>query len=182
MDASTMEPTTQRERNLFVAGRTQVETSPLYEDDQANGASESAADLQEASMQFRNRAIAAIATLAMTVLLFAVPSARASEAEPPKNQDRVSEERFAAPAMVTDRSLTAEQLAAYGARNRRQDRLAVGAGDCQTATWPEIPLRCLFVADGQDRTQRNVRMITVETRVGTNTSVLTRVPADIAAR
>lgn len=133
-------------------------------------------------MQLMNRAIAAIATVAMTVLLFAVPTARASEAEPPKMQDRVSEERFAGPAMLTDASLTAEQLAAYGARNRRQDRLPLAAGECRTATWPEIPLRCLFVTDGQDRAQRNVRMITVETRVGTNTSVLTRVPADIATR
>lgn len=129
-------------------------------------------------MELTNRVVATIATLAVAVLLFVVPSARANETDPGKIQDR-----FEAPALVRDTQITDQQLAAYGAaRARRQDRQVVLPGECRTATWPEIPLRCLFAADGEDRTQRNVRVITVETRVGANTSVLTRVPADIAAR
>jgi hypothetical protein len=128
-------------------------------------------------MELTNRLVATIATLAMAALLFVVPSARATESDPGKIQ-----ERFEAPALVRDAALTGQQLVDHAARARRQDRLAVNTGDCRTATWPEIPLRCLFTADNFDRAPRNVRMITVETRVGANTSVLTRVPADIAAR
>lgn len=134
-------------------------------------------------MELTNRVVAALATLAMAMMLFVVPAARATESDPDKMQDRVTEDRFAAPALVRDGQITDSQLAAHGvARASRQDRLVVMPGECRSATWPEIPLRCLFASDGQERTQRNVRLITVETRVGANTSVLTRVPADIASR
>lgn len=130
-------------------------------------------------MELTNRDVAAIAALAVTVLLLTAPTSHASEGAPPKAQDRVSEERLAAPTIAADAAR--EQFAIRAARSRRQDRIAV-AGECWTAaTWSEI-LRCVFVTDGQDRRRRNQRTITVETRVGENTSVLTRVPADIAAR
>ena len=132
-------------------------------------------------MQSTSRVAAAFTTLAIAVLLLGVPSAAADETTPGKLQDRVTADRFAAPGLVHDARMTDQQLAAHGAaRARRQDRLHVLPGGCEGTIWPQIPLRCLF-ALGPNRT-RPVRTITVETRIGPNTSVLTRVPADIAAR
>jgi hypothetical protein len=137
----------------------------------------------ETEMNTTSRTIAATATLAMVVLLFAMPAARSAEIDPGKAQDRVSEERFGA-GLVHTASISTEQLARHGAaRAARQDRVDTGSReDCVRFGWPNIPLRCLVAQDGVDRTQRNVRLITVETRVGENTSVLTRVPATVASR
>lgn len=134
-------------------------------------------------MDVTHRALAALTTLAMVIVLFTLPG-RASEAQPGKIQDRVAMERFTAPALIQAASLDASQLAAHAAaRGNRQDRLAFLPAECRQASWPAIPLRCLFSDDGVDRSSRQaVRMITIEERVGTNTSVLVRVPAEMAQR
>ena len=88
-----------------------------------------------------------------------------------KLQDRLSD--VAGPAAA---------IAAAPARTEgtKGDRLPV-AGSCADQTWPYIASGCLSAAsDGQPK---RVRMITVETRDGANTSVLSRVPqADVASR
>lgn len=134
-------------------------------------------------MELTNRTLAAVTTLAMAALLFAMPSAKSAETDPNKMQDRVAVERFSAPGLIQSASLDASQLTTFGAsRAGRQDRLVTAATDCASFAWPQIPLRCLFSDDGVDRSQRQVRTITVEQRVGENTSVLVRVPASLAQR
>jgi hypothetical protein len=134
-------------------------------------------------MELSNRTLAAVTTLAMVVLLFAVPSAKSAETDPDKMQDRVSAERFSAPGLIHSASLDANQLTAFGAsRANRQDRLVTAATECAGFAWPQVALRCLLSDDGADRSQRQVRTITTERRVGENTSVLVRVPANIAQR
>lgn len=134
-------------------------------------------------MELTNRALAAMSTLAMVIVLFVVPGMAAEATAPGKIQDRVAAERFSAPGLIQSASLDAQQLMAHGAaRAARQDRLAFLPNECRQAAWPSIPLRCLFADDGVDRSERQVRVITVEERVGTNTSVLIRVPAEVAQR
>ncbi len=66
---------------------------------------------------------------------------------------------------------------------RKGDRLAVSSPNpCVTQTWPYVARGCLTRTDGRETPSR-VRMITVETREGPNTSVLQRMPqTDIARR
>ncbi len=52
--------------------------------------------------------------------------------------------------------------------------------DCSTQAWPYISDACLTPA-GEARARRPVRTITVETREGTNTSILVRVPQTTVA-
>jgi len=126
------------------------------------------------------RTIATLATLAMAALIFAVPSVKAEDAA--KIEDRFSMERITAPALEVAAGLDAAVLAAHAERAGKSDRLDVArSGDCQGTTWPNIPLRCLFTTDGIERTAE-VRTITIEQRVGENTSVLMRVPAAVAQR
>ena len=91
-----------------------------------------------------------------------------------KYQDRLSDLGMSgvAPALV----------AAAPARTEgtKGDRLAAAAS-CADQTWPSIASGCLSAAS--DGPPKRVRMITVETREGANTSVLSRVPqADVASR
>ena len=64
-------------------------------------------------------------------------------------------------------------------RSAKGDRLAV-ATECADQTWPHIAPACLFAGPGNAPRNR-VRMITVESRDGTNTSVLTRIPQPAVA-
>jgi hypothetical protein len=66
---------------------------------------------------------------------------------------------------------------------RKADRLMPGAPDgCHQQAWPYVAPSCLSRSDGRASPSR-VRMITVESRAGANTSVLTRMPqTDIARR
>ncbi len=57
--------------------------------------------------------------------------------------------------------------------------LAIPA-DCASATWPNIDRSCLSTADGSPAPY--VRTITVGYQTGSNTTVLLRVPAAVAAR
>jgi hypothetical protein len=88
-------------------------------------------------MDITNRTVAAATTLAMLVVLFVTPSARA---EPAKLQDRLATE-----ALVVDTAIDHARLAAAARRLAPQT-------------------------------------VTVETRIGPNTSVLTRVPVTLAQR
>jgi hypothetical protein len=54
------------------------------------------------------------------------------------------------------------------------------AADCSTQAWPYISAECVTPV-GEARATRPVRTITVETREGTNTSVLVRVPQTTVA-
>ena len=55
-------------------------------------------------------------------------------------------------------------------------------GACASQAWPNVAPECLEAASGTP-VRSNVRMITVEQREGTNTSVLVRIPAtEIAQR
>ena len=64
-------------------------------------------------------------------------------------------------------------------RGAKGDRLAV-ATECADQTWPHIASACLSAGPG-NASQKRVRMITVESRDGTNTSVLTRIPQPAVA-
>jgi|SRR5215212_5888383 hypothetical protein len=92
-------------------------------------------------------------------------------------QDRLAAEGAAgarAPAIV------AAPLPSVSA-GRKGDRLPSRNG-CADQTWPYLSPACLTAETGGAK-PRAVRVITVETRQGTNTSVLARVPqSDIASR
>ena len=66
---------------------------------------------------------------------------------------------------------------------RKGDRTAsAGASACADAAWPYVPQECLHLTGG-DGQRASVRMITVETREGKNTSILRRLPqTTIASR
>jgi hypothetical protein len=74
--------------------------------------------------------------------------------------------------------LSAEQPAADG---RRGDRLPM-SDSCAQQDWPYLAEQCLVTADGNPTRKVN-RVITIERRVGDNTSELVRMPvADLAQR
>ena len=52
--------------------------------------------------------------------------------------------------------------------------------DCAAATWPNVDRSCLSTADGSPAPY--VRTITIGYQTGSNTTVLLRVPAAVAAR
>ena len=91
-----------------------------------------------------------------------------------KHQDRLSD--LAAPGPTPALAAAAPARTA----GTKGDRIAV-ADPCADQTWPYIASGCLSQAsEGQPK---RVRMITVETREGANTSVLSRVAqADLASR
>ena len=84
-----------------------------------------------------------------------------------------------------------EARALVGAPTTPRSDFASGKGDrwsarseadCSRQAWPYIPDACLAPA-GEARAPRPVRTITVETREGTNTSVLVQIPqTTLAAR
>lgn len=133
-------------------------------------------------MELTNRTLAAVTALAMATLIFTVPNARSAETAVAPSQERISTERFAAPALIPAAGLDEVQLATYGAAQAaKQDRLVISASGCEGHSWPNIPLRCLF-SDDTPAARRTVRMITIEERVGAATSVLSRMPANVAER
>ena len=90
---------------------------------------------------------------------------------PEAGQGWASEARSASPAALPSVAATFKG---------KGDRLAGAA--CAEQAWPYIAPTCL-AASADGRTQRPVRVITIETREGANTSVLRRVPqADVASR
>jgi hypothetical protein len=92
-------------------------------------------------------------------------------------QDRLAGEGTADVRIPTS---VAAQLPSVSA-GRKGDRLPSRTG-CADQTWPYLSPACLTAESGGAK-PRAVRVITVETRQGTNTSVLARVPhADIASR
>jgi len=105
----------------------------------------------------------------------------ASRFEEPAAATQVAH-RFPA-ATETFAIVTAKAVPAPAATSiRKDDRLPAVPPSCSQQDWPYISQSCLVSADG--RPMRNVsRVITVERRVGTNTSELTRVGiTELAAR
>jgi hypothetical protein len=75
----------------------------------------------------------------------------------------------------------AHKLAAAVADGSKGDRLA-GTDSCDRAGWPYFSHQCLVSADGGP-VRKVSRVITIERRVGDNTSELMRMPvADLAQR
>ncbi len=68
-----------------------------------------------------------------------------------------------------------------GSTGTKADLLKARHGACEAQAWPNVAPECLQAADGTPARGR-VRMITVEQRDGSNTSVLMRVPASEIAR
>lgn len=80
-------------------------------------------------------------------------------------------------------SLTsAEQHRPTQSAGAKADRIvSAGANVCGEAGWPYVPQECIHLANGVE--PRPIRMITVETRQGENTSILMRIPqTTVAAR
>jgi hypothetical protein len=79
---------------------------------------------------------------------------------------------FAAQKLIDDRSV---------ADGRKHDKLPVSES-CSHQDWPYLSQQCLASADGSPVRKVN-RVITIERRIGDNTSELVRVPvADLAQR
>jgi len=92
-------------------------------------------------------------------------------------QDRLTEE---SPAPTAARATVATPLQPVSA-GRKGDRLPARSA-CADQTWPYIAAACLTPESGGAK-PRAVRVVTVEERQGTNTSVLVRIPqADVASR
>jgi hypothetical protein len=70
---------------------------------------------------------------------------------------------------------------ADGRMGAKGDALTAGAKSCAAQAWPNISPDCL-VAESGATLRASVRTITIEQREGTNTSVLVRMPAEIASR
>jgi len=82
--------------------------------------------------------------------------------------DRVPDTAFETGAAVS--LVSAEQHRPTQSVGRKGDRgVSAGAAGCDEAAWPYIPKECLHLAGG-DGPRTGVRMITVETRQGENTS------------
>jgi hypothetical protein len=79
--------------------------------------------------------------------------------------------------------ISAEQRRPTQSAGQKGDRSAsAGAAGCDEAAWPYVPQACLHLAGGAEP-RTSVRMITVETRQGENTSILMRMPqTTVAAR
>lgn len=94
--------------------------------------------------------------------------------------DRLSGET-ASPLVTGSTAPASVQPAMTG--GRKGDRLAVSSGKtCAAQTWPYLAQACLSRSDGRD-VPAQVRVITIETREGLNTSILQRIPqTDIARR
>jgi len=77
---------------------------------------------------------------------------------------------------------TPEQHRPTQSVGRKADRIVpAGANACGEAGWPYVPHECIYLANGVE--PRPIRMITVETRPGENTSILMRMPqTTVAAR
>lgn len=67
-----------------------------------------------------------------------------------------------------------------GATGRKGDRLSSEA-DCAGQPWPYIARRCLVSPDGSPLREVS-RVVTVERRIGPDSSALVRMPVDAAAR
>ena len=99
--------------------------------------------------------------------------------------DRVPEGE-AAPARVLQAAYVAGRLddgeGAQTSKDGKGDLLRkTSQMGCASQAWPNIAPECLGAAEGTPQ-RSSVRMITVEQREGANTSVLVRIPAEIAQR
>jgi hypothetical protein len=86
-------------------------------------------------------------------------------------------------APVSIATLAMNQLNAQNAQmDRRGDKLAVPAAECELQSWPYIAHDCLISSDGNP-VRKVSRVITIERRTGENSSELMRMPVtDMAQR
>jgi hypothetical protein len=118
------------------------------------------------------------AVLSFTVVT-AYNHAWSSQVEP--GQRKIYQERLSTDAAWAQDARPAAPVALpWIATALKGDRLAAHP-NCVDQTWPHIAPACLAASAGSQ--EKRVRMITIETREGENTSVLVRVPqAEIASR
>ena len=77
--------------------------------------------------------------------------------------------------------VTVTQSPASRTSERKADRIIPGrTGGCGEAAWPYVPQECVTLASGAEP-RSSVRFVTVENRVGENTSVLVRMPQTTVA-
>jgi hypothetical protein len=92
----------------------------------------------------------------------------------------LTSEMFAPVPLAT---LAMKQVDAQNAQmDRRGDKLAVPAAECELQSWPYIAHDCLISQDGNP-VRKVSRVITIERRTGENSSELVRLPVtDMAKR
>ena len=86
-------------------------------------------------------------------------------------------------APVSIATLAMNHLNAQNAQmDRRGDKLAVPAAECELQSWPYLAQNCLISQDGNPA-RKVTRVITIERRTGENSSELMRLPVtDMAQR
>jgi hypothetical protein len=119
------------------------------------------------------------------VLSFALVTAynQAWSSQPSPAQGKLYQDRLpaAGPASSEEPRTAAVPTAPSVSAGRKGDRLS-HIGPCADQTWPYIPPACQSAAS-DETSPKAVRVITIESREGANTSVLVRVPqADVASR
>jgi len=96
-------------------------------------------------------------------------------------QDRIAADESVASSEDADEQTSSTGfIAATPVRRTKSNRLATSSDGCSAQTWPFLSSDCISGASGG--LSRQVRIITIERREGTNTSVLTRVPQAVAQR
>ncbi|WP_046864964.1 hypothetical protein [Microvirga massiliensis] len=96
-------------------------------------------------------------------------------------QDRIAaDEGVASSGAADERTSSADFIAVTPVRNTKSNRLTTSSDRCAAQTWPHLSSDCISGASGG--LSRQVRVITIERREGTNTSILTRVPQAVAQR
>jgi hypothetical protein len=96
-------------------------------------------------------------------------------------QGRIAASDAAAPLRsAQEQQPTRDFISQSPVRRAKGDRLKSLPGHCAAQTWPYFSSDCISGAD--ERPSRQVRVITIESREGANTSVLTRIPQTVAQR
>ena len=86
-----------------------------------------------------------------------------------------------APENATVQLVTVTRSPATHTSGRKGDRVIPGqASGCAEAAWPYLPQECVTLAS-RTEPRSSVRFVTVENRVGENTSVLVRMPPTTVA-
>ena len=81
----------------------------------------------------------------------------------------------------TAQLVTVTESPATRTSGRKVDRIIPGrTGGCGQAAWPYVPPECVTLASGAEP-RSSVRFVTLENRVGENTSVLVRMPQTTVA-
>jgi hypothetical protein len=109
--------------------------------------------------------IAGVSAVLAAGLVTALDWPRAREMAPKAYLDRLPETEVAPPVAIAREAST------------RTAAIETAKADvCAASAWPNIPRECLSGSDGAPA-RKAIRTITIESRDGASTSVLTRVPA-----